>query len=125
MHVAIEPQRKCWGEVRHCFASPAAAVSYLEVVEGAWCSRHWHADRVNMFVVLTGKIIVEEWEEGGAVGTHCLGPGDAFTVPANVIHRFSVLESGQVIEIYYPSRSGATVRADDIFRIDEGGRRGD
>ena len=52
---------KCWGRVMHCFSSDLASVSYLEVEAGYRCSRHWHVDRLNEFIVISGKIVVEQW----------------------------------------------------------------
>jgi mannose-6-phosphate isomerase-like protein (cupin superfamily) len=117
MSNAWEP--KCWGEVWHLFASDHAAVSHLKLNAGFQCSRHYHEHRVNQFAVLSGKIAVDEWF-GDEVRTIELTPGRFHTVYSLVIHRFRVLESGEIVEVYYPDNDGQ-VRINDIVRLDEGG----
>jgi len=126
-------EEKVWGSVQHIFSNPYAAVSCLTVKKGYRCSIHYHEDRVNIFNVLEGKIIVECF--GLALGDRrdpqpspstrvTLLPGDTFDVGPYYWHRFRVLESGRVVEVYYvPDRryDGSTVRLDDITRWDEGG----
>ncbi len=117
---------KCWGNVVHMFSDSGAAVSHLNVKRGTRCSRHYHEDRANAFYVLSGKIVIEEWETGledfdpDLKTLKILKAGDHYTVPSMVIHRFRVLEDGQLIEVYWPDRGGAC-RADDICRLDTGG----
>ena len=43
-------------------------------------------------------------------------------VEAGVVHRFEVLESGVVVEVYFPQRPTDRVSHDDIVRFDLGGR---
>jgi len=112
-------EEKCWGEVWHLFHSEHAAVSYLKLNAGFRCSRHYHAERANQFVVISGRIMVE-WGTELECCTE-LGPDEAFTVPSKILHRFRVLESGVVIEVYWPDVPGGKVRQDDIVRFDEGG----
>ena len=113
---------KCWGRVQHIFASPHAAVSCLEVTAGWRCSCHRHKHRANMFAVQEGRIVVEDWRDGflGRKHVRLLGPGDVCSVPSGVWHRFRVLVSGRVIEVYWAD-GGEEVSADDIERRDEGG----
>ena len=115
-------EEKVWGKVQHVFASEDAALSCLEVKKGFRCSKHHHEDRYNMFAVQSGCIVVEKWGvfEGNSYNTIILRPGDSCTVPPDVLHRFSVLTSGKLIELYWP-RPQAAVRRDDIVREDVGG----
>lgn len=48
-----------------------------------------------------------------------LGAGDCHDVHPNVVHSFEVLESGVVIEVYWPADG---VRFSDIKRLDTGGK---
>jgi len=116
----VNREEKCWGSVIHVFASERAATSCLWVKAGFQCSRHYHEDRANQFTVMSGRIKVEEWPREGGVTTTMLSEGETHTVPSGRVHRFRVLESGQVVEVYYPD-NGGTVRLDDIVRLDEGG----
>ena len=113
-------ERKVWGRVMHVFASPRAAVSYLAVEAGSWCSRHYHQDRTNVFVSITAILEIKEWGPWGE-RSRLVKPGSSYTVPAGILHQFHVLQDGEVIEIYY-AEHGGNVRLDDIHRLDEGGR---
>jgi len=122
-------EEKCWGKVLHAFHSPDVALSYLEVEAGWQCSTHKHADRINAFVVLSGEIKIDWWgrhEPKGNPSSVIILPSNAMgnycIVPAGVWHRFRVIRSGKVVEIYWPRISGARVRLDDIVRLDIGGR---
>lgn len=115
-----EFEQKVWGSVLHLFHSPHVAVSWLKLNEGFRCSKHLHRDRINMFLVLSGELIVQSWMEDGGVANSLLKRGDTLTVPAGRKHRFVVVESGEAIEIYTPIE-GRTVQMDDIVRDDEGG----
>lgn len=112
-------EEKVWGRVQHIFVSPHAAVSCLEVRAGYRCSRHLHSQRANLFAVLEGQIVVEIWPNGRSELIE-LGPGDTCTVPSGVPHRFRVLQSGRVVEVYWPDRGGEVSMA-DIHRFDVGG----
>lgn len=117
-------EEKCWGRVLHCFANDHAAVSYLEVEAGNQCSRHYHEQRANTFIVVSGELLLEYWLEespGYTVSYEAfLAPSDSYTVPSGVLHRFQVVKSGQVIEVYHPDKGGK-VLLDDIVRLDVGG----
>ena len=112
-------EEKCWGRVQHIFASSHAAVSILEVNAGWRCSIHLHEDRVNLFAVQSGLLVVEMFEPMNSM--HLLKPGDRLEVPSWCDHRFRVLESGHVTEVYWPAFDGI-VRLDDIVRRDVGRR---
>ena len=116
-------EEKCWGRVLHCFSNEQASVSYLEVLEGNQCSRHYHKKRANTFIVVSGMIVVEKWRshaDDAPIVTTPLYPMDSTTVPSGQLHRFKVLESGTVIEVYFPDKGGK-VDLDDIERLDVGG----
>ncbi len=115
-------EKKAWGSVAHVFTSDKAATSWLRVTAGTRCSRHFHRERVNSFAVLSGVILIEEWGPGLRAETTRLEAGQSHSVPSGVVHRFRVLESGEVVEIYWPDKDGGRVRIDDIERFDEGGR---
>jgi mannose-6-phosphate isomerase-like protein (cupin superfamily) len=122
--VDLAVEAKVWGSVRHCFSSEAASGSVLWTVAGAFCSRHSHEDRVNRFVVVSGEIRVEIFDDRGRELLRAipLRQGRMIDVPAGVVHRFVVVEPGVVVEFYFPAREGAVVRGDDIKRLDYGGR---
>ena len=124
--VTFQPhwEEKCWGRVQHIFASDYTAVSHLEIVKGFRCSMHRHFERTNLFAVIEGRvqIIVRGYSRQPSDEQIIeLGPGDVTTVLAWVWHRFVVLESGRMVEVYERSRPGSVCRLDDIQREDEGG----
>lgn len=116
-------ERKCWGSVWHCFVTGDVAVSHLRLDAGFRCSRHWHADRTNHFYVLSGLVAIEQWPDGPDGQPHetILAPGQHAAVGVGVIHRFVVLEPGEMVEVYRPAHEHLLVRVDDIVRLDEGG----
>lgn len=118
--VATGWEAKVWGRVWHVFASSHASCSYLEVEAGSWCSRHSHRERVNVFVSVSAVLEIVEWQ-GEHSKTTLLLPGMTYEVSVGVVHQFRVIETGSIIEIYYPV-PGGTVRMDDIDRLDMGGR---
>ncbi len=118
---------KCWGKVCHIFASNVAAVSYLKVNAGFQCSKHRHKSRANQFTVINGSIKVDTWGTGlnGKILSipivKFLMPGDTFTVQSGVWHRFRVIHSGEVVEVYWSDVPDGKVSIDDIERLDMGG----
>ena len=108
-------ETKVWGKVQHVFGSDSCAVSVLDVNAGYRCSRHYHKHRVNRFIVHSGEIDVILHHQGI---THRLKAGDIYDVEPGVVHSFSVIKSGVVVEVYWP----APVRMDDIIREDLGGK---
>ena len=108
---------KVWGRVSHLFYSDQLGVSYLQVNSGFCCSWHLHHWRANGFLVKSGRIQIELRDKPPVI----LSPGEFYLVPSRVDHRFCVLESGEVIEVYWSDRPGAGVQQDDIHRWDQGG----
>jgi len=118
----IDWEEKCWGRVFHAFHSPDVALSYLETKKGFCCSQHYHKNRVNFFLCITGSIVVERWVGITPVGVtikKVLFPGDVMSVDCNICHQFEVIESGKVVEVYWPG--DGPVRLDDIVRFGVGG----
>lgn len=87
-----------------------------EVNAGYRCSKHLHANKWNGFFVESGHIIIRCW--GGEL-PHIreLGPGEYFSVPPGVKHRFESITDVVLFEIYWPAE-----QVEDIVRDDEGGR---
>lgn len=119
-----ETENKIWGTATHVFSNPHCAVSILQTVRGGFCSRHYHKQRINRFIVESGCIEVVEYNPTGELEANRtkLGPGEVWDVDAGVIHRFEVIEPGLVIEVYYPAKPGDVVSHHDIERLDIGGR---
>lgn len=116
-------ERKIWGSVLHVFSSDHASVSCLQVEADYRCSCHHHQYRANQFVLLDGCICIEQWNQGLALPSRIkiLQPGNTHIVPSLIWHRFRVIASGRLIEVYWAD-AGGTVSMDDIVRNDEGGK---
>lgn len=133
MNLLLTPIRetKVWGSVTHVFANPHASISLLSVVAGYRCSIHLHLKRGNLFAVQRGALVVEsvplrwsgtlnsieQFEESKE--TTVIRAGEVFSVPAKIWHRFRVLESGELVEVYWADRGA--VQLQDILRLDVGG----
>jgi quercetin dioxygenase-like cupin family protein len=113
----VKQEDKAWGRVRHIFDTPQCAVSVLEVERGGYSSRHFHEYRVNRFLVQSGCIEVVEYDGASEKRTR-LNPGDVHDVNAGIVHKFDVIESGIVVEVYWPAIG---VSFKDIKRLDIGG----
>lgn len=124
MFTSFDPiyEKKVWGNVLHIFNSPTAAVSLLNVDAGFCCSIHKHDFRDNLFAVQTGCVVVQAWPGGLEGRSHFveLTPGSVYIVQAPIIHRFRVLQSGIMTEVYSPS-GNTPISRDDIIRYTEGG----
>ncbi len=121
-------ENKCWGRVRHLFDHPGAAISHLETTQGHRCSCHFHHHRSNLFHVISGEIEIVHFlpaSAGDDTGAHSVRqvkvcPNQQYVVPCRHVHWFRVLESGEVIELYWRCNSG-DVAISDIVRYDAGG----
>jgi hypothetical protein len=83
---------------------------------------------VNHFNIISAVIVVEEKQPDfdTPVTRRLLIPGENYTVPCYVLHRFRVVADGQVAEVYWPNpnKKRARVKQDDISRLDVGGYDG-
>lgn len=125
MKNAIEWEEKCWGKVCH-LVERDLQVSVLKVVAGFRCSRHRHIHRWNNFRVITGILRVIEYRQNSSgdlsqTRSTVLVAGQSIDIHPGVWHCFEVLESGQVVEIYWTTDK-TSVDFADIERIDVGGR---
>jgi len=110
---------KVWGRTRELVHSPFYSKHELEVLVGGFCSLHYHRQRANRFLILSGVIEIVEMF-GPVISRRKLGPENTYDIPSLVPHLFIVHQPGIVIEEYYPDRGGVVAR-DDIVRIVEGG----
>lgn len=116
----MSAQQKVWGATVELVDSPFYSKHQLEVIPGGYCSLHYHQDRANRFIVVSGEIEVIEFF-GPLIRRKRLGPENVYDVPSLVPHLFAVYRAGTVYEEYYPDRGGV-VRRDDIIRLVEGNR---
>lgn len=117
-------EQKVWGDVQHCFNSPHCAVSILDTLKGGYSSRHYHAHRVNRFIVHSGEIEVVQYSPDGIeeTGRNSLKAGEVLDVQPGNVHRFEVKEPGVLVEVYWPVDPDKSCAEEDIHRLDVGGR---
>lgn len=117
-YYSLKYEEKCWGSTCCVEQSSHYSRHQLRLVEGGYCSFHYHNQRANHFLVLIGKVRVIS-----CIGWQCeattLTPGEPLVIPSRVLHQFQVLESGRMIEEYWPD--GGRVLKDDITRLTIGG----
>lgn len=120
--------QKQWGWSESLDDSMTCEVHRIDVVRGGHCSWHLHRERSNVFIAVRGRLVIEWHDEHGDVVQRVLQPGEAYTVPAKVIHRFlAPFESVMAFEVYYatPGGLGPYLVHDDIVRFADGGIRVD
>jgi len=117
---------KCWGRVWHRFNDRHLNESLLEINKGWQCSIHWHENRWNCFVSIDATIGIEDFGESTKppqiIKTTMVHPGESLIVRPKTWHRFFVIDSGRLVEIYWTT-NGAECNIHDIIRHDIGGKR--
>ena len=116
----MNKQGKVWGETGLLFRRNDIAVCPIAVAKGAYCSKHRHKSKWNLFCVLSGKLAVHTWPADYELeDVTILGPGESCEVPPGLLHRFEALEDTLGVEIYWTE-----LDLNDIERKDCGGRHG-
>lgn len=122
--MATDWETKVWGRTR-CVRRLANFSRYeLEVEKGGFCSIHYHLNRSNEFLVLSGVVQVV-WCFAWQTHSRLLAVNSpSLTIRAGIPHQFQVMESGVMIEDYKPDLINARAEFSDgdIVRLTEGGR---
>jgi hypothetical protein len=117
---------KAWGKVWNKFADDITNESLLYVKADHQSSIHFHNEKWNCFICMDATIVVEEFiteaGENKVASSTLMNPGDSHVVPPKKLHRFYVVKSGRVLEIYW-SLDDHKCDPNDIVRIYDGGRR--
>ena len=121
----MKREAKVWGERWLIRQDSTHAVSYLILRRGYECSWHYHREKYNLFVVLSGKIGIVTEQLDGYNSVIVLGSGESFTVKPGEKHKFTIYEDAKVIEEMF-----VEYRESDIERENLGGvmrplKRGD
>lgn len=113
-------EQKCWGTTEEVIWSPVMSVHRCEVNRGGYCSWHHHRHRVNLFICETADIVVQyTLVPGDQPVIHHIPPGHTYQILPTMDHRFIVLGSGLLWEVYWPL-PGRPFERDDIVRYDTG-----
>lgn len=115
---------KAWGKVWHRLNDEISNESLLEVKVNYQSSIHFHTNKWNCFISIDAIIVVEEFkdEKLEPINKFMINPGSSHVVPPQKLHRFYVVKSGKVLEVYWTT-NGEKCDVDDITRLDIGGRR--
>jgi len=109
-------QGKFWGSTRCFFENATSEVHYIEANKGGYCSRHYHKDKWNRFIVLEGELRVTIYKESNEDVT-ILTNGMFSDVPPGVEHRFEAIKDTKALEVYWTN----PLDPGDIVRRDTGG----
>ena len=93
-------QGKCWGRTRLLFTHNSTELHLIEAKPGYRCSRHYHSQKWNRFVVVSGSLNVRIFHDDEIDETIVM-PGQVTDVPPGVQHEFEALEYTVAIECYW------------------------
>ena len=106
---------KVWGIRKRLLLTDTTEIDLVTVKKDCFCSLHFHKEKINKFVVLSGKIqILSEY------GDTILKTGEEFEIRPSLKHRFFAIEDSTMIELAYVEKG--KIDANDIVRIKQGGR---
>lgn len=109
-------QDKVWGRTKLTEGSGVASSHELHLMQGGYCSIHWHEQRDNHFRVLSGEVAVVQFRSF-YMRTKILTPEANYAlVMSRVPHMFLVLKPGTMIETY-SVLPGDQFSLDDIIRV--------
>ena len=116
-------EAKPWGSTELLFFDGRSQVNRISVVDHGYSSRHLHANKVNVLLVLRGRLIVSSFlidQQNERLDSEVLlASGQSVVIEPGVVHRFLALEPTEAIEAYF-SRQGE-IKLDDIERFDANG----
>ncbi len=86
---------KVWGAEIWLVNEPEYCFKLLEVKKGASGSLHYHKIKKETFILLSGKILLQVWNEGFMLGKEV----HPMTILPRTPHRFTALEDSVLIEV--------------------------
>lgn len=106
---------KIWGERRRLLLTNKTEIDLLYLKKNSFCSTHTHVNKINKFVVISGKVRIET-----EFGNLTLTKNNSWEVHPMLKHRFFALEDSVMIELAYVNKG--RIQPADINRISQGGR---
>jgi quercetin dioxygenase-like cupin family protein len=106
---------KVWGERRRIHLDAHNEIDLLYVNKDCFCSTHTHKEKINKFIVISGKVVIET-----EYGQKILNKNESFEVHPPMKHRFKALDNSTMIEIAYTYKK--VIDTFDINRESQGGR---
>ena len=106
---------KIWGERRRILLTKDTEIDLLYLTKNSFCSTHNHKEKINRFVVVSGKVRIES-----EYGKTILTKNESFEVHPPLIHRFFAEEDSIMIELAYVIHG--IIDPKDIDRKSQGGK---
>lgn len=106
---------KVWGRRRRILLTDKTEIDLVYLKKDCFCSTHNHANKINKFIVVEGKVRIES-EYGKVI----LTKDESFEVRPPLKHRFFALEDSVMIECAYVEKGN--INPNDIDRESQGGR---
>jgi len=106
---------KIWGIRRRILLTDTSEIDLLNVHKDCFCSTHYHKDKINKFILISGEVRIES-----EYGYITLSEGEQFEVRPKLKHRFIAIQDSVMIEVAYVEKD--KIDANDIVRISQGGR---
>lgn len=109
---------KVWGTTCPVFNKNNVEVHVIDILPDAFCSKHHHQHKFNMFKVLEGELWVQVWKDYDLVDITHLKAGESMVVAPGEEHQFFTRYSTcKALEVYWTEISES-----DIVRDGSGGR---
>lgn len=106
---------KVWGERRRILLTGNAEIDLLYLRKDSFCSTHRHRNKINKFVVISGRVRIEtEFDK------ITLTANESWIVEPPMVHRFVAEDDSIMVELAFVKKG----RIDplDIDRFSPGGR---
>lgn len=117
----MQVEQKPWGKCTHLFQSHDSQIDLCDIEAGGYSSIHLHNAKHNRFIVTSGFLAVDVFDENNKLAdTFLLRAGMEWNIPAGMRHQFRALSETRLVEVY--TRAGAEpVSLGDIHRFSENG----
>lgn len=106
---------KIWGERKRILLTFTNEIDLLYLKAGTFSSTHYHDNKVNRFVLISGKVRVET-----QYNKKDLQINEIFEVFPPTVHRFCVEEDSIMLEVAYVTNG--EINSMDIHRDSQGGK---
>lgn len=101
---------KNWGHTDAIFSNETVEIHKLCIKNLGYSSKHYHANKYNIFYIDSGSINVIIWNNNDEQ-VYTLKTGDTLEIKPGIPHQFIANEDSYVTEIYY-----SKIDTNDIIR---------
>lgn len=113
--LTISPVTKLWGITRCIHRDATHEIHHASAKAGGYSSRHSHRNKINLFYVMSGRLLVHRYDPDEE--PLYLEAGSIAVIESNRDHRFEAGTDVELIEVYWLD----PLDPDDIVRADVGG----